>query len=369
MKVYCRYSGIEFIIENFSNISVEGVHPMFNATTKQLLSRTTDWAAGRLNEKERRIMFLSLLNSTELVEFRVAATPNDSIVQLNMEKLIRFAGWQNALTNPAVAFPRFVISHDTRYLENFRYWMDTWFEAKKDFEDGYKSFSDIAKLRNREVALERLIKNAQKTTEDFAGLLAIWAVDASQAPANLKDYWISLFKLKGLQVYNAKTVDLEELVEHMEEYLEHGSIYANATLRHCRTLLAKNRAGLNFGLGIPDEELEKLDLKKIQESPFIMLEDEVLTYNTKLAAADAPVDEPKENSYPSRLAYLRARASWQLAQKARQYADDVLKQEEETSKNEDADSLLAEEESSIEEGEETLTEQIATEIFHHDEDQ
>lgn len=327
MRVYCKYSGIEYEVPNFAKLKLEGVHPLFYATTKQLLSRTTDWAAGRLNEQERRILFLAILHSTDLVEFRATAQPGDNIVQLNMESLIRFVGWQNAVSNPAIAFPRFVISHDTKDLSNFKHWMTAWYDAKKDFEDGYKSYAQGTKLRNREVALERLIKNAQKETSDYSRLLAMWAMDAANVPQSLHEYWTELFQLKGLQIYQARPADLDEVKEHMEEYLEHGSIYANATLRHVRILCAKNKAGLNYGLGIPDEELEKLDLQSISDSPYTIVEDEVMTYNTKLGAAGAPTEEPNPTAFPSRLAYLRAKAAWTLACKATEYADDALSPE------------------------------------------
>lgn len=319
MKVTCKYSGIEFNVDNFANMRMVHVHPLFYCAPKQLLSRAGDWAAQKLNEKERRLLFLSLLYTTELVEFRVTATPADSIVQSNMESLIKFIGWQSGISSPQLALPRFVVSPETRTLANAKYWLETWWQARKDFEDGYRAFSDLAKLRNREVALERLIKNHQKKTEDYSGILAAWAMDASNVPVSLREYWISLFKLKGLNIYQAKTVDLEEIVEHMTEYLDHGSIYAAATLRHMRVMLAKNKTGLNFGLGIPDEELEKLDFEVALSTPFRIVEDEVETYNKQVVAADAPEDEPSQRDYPSRLTYLKAKAAWILARKARQY--------------------------------------------------
>lgn len=344
MIVTCQYSGIDFEVPNFARMKIVGIHPLFYASIKHLLSRTTDWAAGKLIEQERRILFLSLLKSTDLVEFRVAAVPQDNIVQLNMESLIRFVGWQHAVRNPAIAFPRFVVSHDTRDLGNFKHWMQAWFDAKKDFEDGYKSYSLGTKLRNREVALERLIKNAQKETTDYSRLLGLWAMDAASVPTNIREAWMELFTLKGLHIYNARAADLDELVEHMEEELEHGSIYANACLKHVRILRAKNKAGLNFGLGIPDEELEKLDLASLEDKPYTIIEDEILTYNTRLGAAGAPVTEPRPNDYPNRLFYLRARAAYTLALKARQYADEALSTMVAAEKQDDADAIVAEEE-------------------------
>lgn len=321
MRVYCKFSAIEFDVTNFANSKIEAVHPAFYAKQSFLLSRTGDWAAHKLNESERRILFLALLHSTDLVEFRCPATPSDSAVQLNMESLIRFIGWQSAISSPRLVLPRFAISNETRTLPNIRHWLEAWWSAKEEFETGYITTSQLAKLRNREAALEKLIKNATKTVDDYSGLLAAWAMEATGVPQGLREYWTELFRLKNIDIYNAHTVDLEELVEHMEENLEHGSIYAHATLKHVKTLLAKNKVGLNFGLGIPSEELEKLDLMEMDANPFKIVEDSLETYNTQRAIDAAPSEEPSMRDFAgNRVKYLQARARWNLAQKATGYS-------------------------------------------------
>jgi hypothetical protein len=320
MIVSCQYSGIEFTVENFAKSKVAAVHPLFYAKQSFLLSRTTDWAAGRFNEVERRIYFLSLLNSTELIEFRVPAVPADSTVQLNMESLIRFIGWQSAISSPRLVLPRFVVSPETRQLPNVKHWLEAWWDSKAEFENGYITTTQLTKLRNREAALEKLIKNAALKTDDYAGMLGAWAVEASNCPAAIKEYWISLFKLKGFDIYNAKRVDLEEMLEHMEDNLEQGSIYAHNTLKHIRILLAKNKTGLNFGLGIPDEDAEKEDFLNlslpVKELEFRIVEDSIETHNKNVAIAAAPTNEPQMRDFAgNRLAYLKAKAKWNLAQK------------------------------------------------------
>lgn len=320
MKIYCQYSGIEYQMPNFPNFRLQYVHPIFAAEPKHLLSRAGDWAANKYNEQERKLLFLALLHSTDLVEFRTAALPDDATVQKNMEALMRFVSWVTGIHTPAVSFPRFAISNETKHLPNVRHWIETWLEARKQFETGYKSQSQLAKMRQREGALERLIKSAGKKTEDYSGMLAAWALAASDAPKPLHEYWTSLFKLKGLDIYNAKTVDLEELVEHLEDRLEHGSIYAAATMKHVRLVLARNKAGLGFSLGIPTEELATLDLEKLANQPFKIVEDEISIYNKQVIAATAPEEQPVESAYPSRIAFLRAKAAYHLAQRAKEYA-------------------------------------------------
>ncbi len=342
MKVTCQYSGIEFEVTGFGGSKLVYVHPVFTANAGWLLSRIGTWAAQKYNEEESRLLFLALLHSTDLVRFEHMAIPDNTTVQLNMEQLARFVSWSCGITRPHLVLPSFVISKDTRKLNNVRYWIQAWQDARKNFEEGYRTQSQLSSIRNKEAALERLIRNSQRTTEDYAGLLATWAFQATNVPKALQDYWRELFCLKGIAVYNAKTVDIEELLEHMEEFLEHGSIYAHATMSHLRTLLKKNKAGLIYGLGITDADLEE-----ITSSPFTIVEGSVEEQNMAIIAANAPQEEPQPQNYSSRVAYLRAKAAYSIAQKAKQYAKDLDTGLENVLKEDALDQTAIEEEAEI----------------------
>jgi hypothetical protein len=355
MKVHCQYSGIVYDITGFGSTQLTYVHPIFAAEPRWLLSRMGAWAAQKFTEEESKLLFLALLHSTELIEFRHAAQPENSTVQMNMETLSRFVGWMCGLSRPSMVLPKFVIQRDNRSLNNVRYWIQLWQDARTAFESGYTTQHDARKLRDKEAALERLIRNAGKSVEDYAGLLATWAFQATSVPKALQDYWRSLFCLKGVAVYNARAADLEEMLDHMEECLEHGSIYSHATLAHLRTLVKKNKAGLNYGLGITDEEFALLE-----DSPFRIVEGSVEEHNRDIVAASAPIEEPNAKDYPSRVAYLRAKAAWQLASRARRYAEDFTQQVETIiQKDERNSNLLAEEQ-------EAETDEVSGDLFTQD---
>lgn len=329
MKLYCRFSGIEYsIADTFGSYQHVSIHPFFELPVKFYFSRAGDWAANRLHETERKLLFLGLLNSTDLVHFKHPAFPSDALVQQSMEKCMKIVSWITALKNPAVLLPQFSITKETCKLENIGHWLDCWYEARKDFEDGYVATSHLAKLRNREYALERLIRNAHKKVDDYSGLLAAWAMDAASVPKNLHEYWKPIFTTKGVSVYGLKQADIEECLEHMEEHLEHGSIYANAVLKHLRGLAKKNKQGLAFGLGMEDSEFQNLDLDALSKQPFKIVEDSVETANKEEIASRATEDRPQAKDYPSRVAYLRAKIAWEMAEKARRYAQEFAQQVE-----------------------------------------
>ena len=330
MRVYCKYSGVEFQVSNFTHkMHIEGIHPIFFAELKSLLNRAGDWAAGRLSEEEGRLLFLALFHNTKLVDFRTTAHPANRIVQLNMEVLLKFITWHSNVTSPQLRLSRIAITHDTASMNNCRYWLEAWNDARKNWENNYQIATMRKRVADKEAALERLIKSATRDPESYAGTLAAWAMEAGNVPKHTREYWISLFRLKGIAVYGARTVDLEELVDHMEEHLEAhiGTIYAHAVLRHIRILLAKNRAGINFGLGMPDEELEKADLLEMQHNPFKIVEDDVEVHNREVAAATAPLREPLKSDYPNLVAFLRAKAAWILAKKQTEVAEKLAANE------------------------------------------
>lgn len=330
MKVFCQYSGVSFDITGFGSTKLTYIHPIFSADAKWLLSRMGSWAAQKFTEEECKLLFLGLLHSTELVRFEATAEPDNTTVQLNLEQLSRFVAWSCGITRANMILPSFVIQRDNRKLNNVRYWIQAWQDGKKQFEDGYTTQTQLRSIRDKEAVLERLIKSSTRAVESYAGLLSTWALQATNVPKALHEYWRELFCLKGIALYNAKTADLEEIVEHMEEYLEHGSIYAHATLQHVRILLKKNKAGLNYGLGITDA-----DLDEISANPFTIVEGSVEEQNMAIIAANAPQDEPMPQQYGSRIEYLRAKAAYTLGQRAKQYAQD-LEQGVEDAMKEDA---------------------------------
>lgn len=337
MKILCTLSNTYFYTTDFRNLKVEGIHPFFSLPTRTLLSRTGDWAQGKLTEDERRVLFLSLLHSMrntkgeKLVEFRTAAIPSDRTIQYSIELLIKTVGWHNAIDTTAIPLPRYVVNHATRDLRNIHDWLKVWNDTKDDWKNNnFKSAEAKRKLEKliiREESLSKLIKSYNKKSEDYAWLIAKWSMLAGSVPAELQEYWTSLIKLKGHAVYLAETNDLDEMVEHMEMNLPHGSIYAHATLKHVRNLLYKNKSG-DFGLGIPSGT----DLEGALANPFKFVEDATETHNKNTIIASAPEKEPIISDYSSKFEYLKAKAAWGLAKSANDQIEAYQKQQDDAAK-------------------------------------
>jgi hypothetical protein len=323
MKLICKYSGIEYAIpHHFQNNHRQlSIHPIFSQDipVNYLLSRTRDWVEGKLSEEENKLLFLALFNKTGMIEFRVPADPSVQVVQNNMERLLRFVGWQTALTKPNLVLPRFVVAADNRNLGNVKIWLETWEQRKKDWENHYRELSKDEKLQRKTEAMERIINSAYRKVESYSKMLADWVMLAANVPVELQEYWKPIFSLRDLDIYNARTADIEELLEHMTDNLDayEGGIVAERAFRHIRGILERNKAGLNFHLGM-EVDLEEIDPIAIQEKPYEFIED-VEEYNRIKQAATAPEKKPVKSNYPNtpagRVEYLRANAAWVTAQR------------------------------------------------------
>lgn len=317
MKVLCAYSGIEFSVEHFpAYLSNCVTHPVFDLPQHRLLSYANKWAAGELTQTDSYLLFLSLLNSTDLIFWRSSAERTQqtaSLIAQNMEKLLSIVGKINIIKHPAFALPHFVISHETRNLKNVQYWIEAWTEAYEDWSKGYKNRSIEQRLIQREAALEKLIKNPQKSVDSYANILADWAAEAGDFPTSatlvgsksipLSEYWKQIIRkcAKAESVFSIPKQDIEELIEHCELNIPHGSIFAAALMKLLRNGLTSQK---DF-LGV---DLSEVTFRIL--SPETSVEDA----NKQSIIDSAPKQEPKITDYPTRFAYVKAKLAWQMAQ-------------------------------------------------------
>jgi hypothetical protein len=324
MKILCSLSGVEFTVEHFPGYltSREVAHPVFSIPQKKLLPYISKWASAELTTTDSYLLFLSILNSSELVEFRVPAARSeltDSIVAQNMEALAKTVSRLNSVTNPSVVFPRYVISPETKYLTNVKYWIENWNDCWNDFQDGYSKQLDSRKLVVREAALERMIKNPHLPLSAYASKIAEWAAIAGDFPENLKtspftgekitvsEYWKEIIARCSREesIFSVPQSDIAYLLTHCETNISIGSIYSNALFKVLRHAIDKQK---NF-LGLGDMDLNK--------SKYQILSEDSTTETANLQAMidSAPDHEPNQSEYPNKLAYLKAKLRWQTARK------------------------------------------------------
>jgi hypothetical protein len=323
MKILCSISGLEFTCEHFPGnlYSRETFHPVFHIEQKKLLIYLRKWAGNELTPTDSYLLFLALLRSSELIEFRVPVSRNeqtDSIVYNNMEFLARTVIKLNTVTNPAVMFPHYVVSQETRFLSNVHYWIENWDSEYRDFVTGKRKDIDDRKVVHRENALQRLIRNPHKPIASYASMLAEWAIVAgsfprfkttspwTKMPIECADYWKEIIVrcARNELLYSIPDKDLAELLEHCEEHIPYGSLYSNALFGVLRAAMKKHNNFLSLG-----DYDTKSTYSLLTES------DTAESANMKALIDQAPDEEPRMEQYPTRFKYIQAKLRWDMARK------------------------------------------------------
>jgi hypothetical protein len=323
MKILCSLSGLEFTCEHFPGNfqSKESYHPVFHLPQKSLLPYLRKWSDGGLTPTDSYLLFLALLRSSDLVEFRTPVYRNDktdAIIYNNMEFLSRTVIKLNAVSNPSVCFPSYVVTPDTRYLTNVHHWIANWHEEYIEFTSGKRKDYDDRKLARRESALERLIKNPHRTISSYARELAEWSAIAGSFPTfmisspwnkhsiSCSDYWKEIIVRcsRNELLYSIPEKDLRELLDHCEESVPAGSIHSHALFQVLRKAMEKQK---NF-LGLGDMDV-RTNYAILSET------DDVESANIKAMIASAPLEIPRPEQYPSKFQYLKAKLRWDMSVK------------------------------------------------------
>jgi hypothetical protein len=330
-KVLCAISGIEYRCDHMQMYltSRESHHPIFDISTSKLLEVTPRWLDDELSATENYLLYLALFNSTGLMEFRVPATisvDTPAIVAQNMAPLAaiveRIYKTGSARIREQLHLPSFVITPDTKDLASSPDWIKIWEEAYKNYEDGYKTATLLERIERQETILERYIRDRTKDISSYANRLANWAYDAGgfEKHANfdivnekhqsekLGDYWkrIIIACAKMESAWSLDETDLKELIEHCEEYIDHGSIYAHTLMSLLKAGAERKKSFVDLGdidIGAHGTVFRILDANTSVEDA------------NKLALIDsAPMEEPIEKNYPNKLAFIRAKMNWRMKQ-------------------------------------------------------
>lgn len=331
-RITCSKSSIVFNVEHMPmGLSSDAYyHPLFSVSQKRLLNLTKEWAANKLSPTEAYLLYLALLNSTDLLIWRSSARFTDktiSIIQSNMEHLIQIVGKINLIKHPHFTLSKIAITYDTGDLRNSFYWIQSWLhgynEFMSDFIDVQKREELKVRVERRENSLAKLIKDENATPEKLANNLAEWAEDACDFPTykikhpltgdsvGIQDFWKEIIRacVREDRIWRYGEGQVDKLIEHCEENLQEafaGTIYSHALMKLLRAGLKKIEDYTGFG----DVDLMGKRTSFQLLNPNTSVEDA----NIIAAVQAAPAIEPKRENYPSLGSYLKAKLNWDMAQ-------------------------------------------------------
>lgn len=335
-RITCKFSSVVFNCEHMplSLGTHEYHHPLFSVQQKRLLTLSHEWSANRLSPTEAYLLYLALLHSTDLIIWRHSARFTDktiSIVNNNMEHLVQIVGKINLIKHPSFALPKMAMTYDTSDLSTSFYWLQAWNSGYKEFMEDFIDARNREELKEkidrREQSLERIIKNTLATPEKLATNLSEWAALTADFPESLtphpfkkirgetqeltiSDYWQEIIEscAREERIWQYPRADIEELITHCEDNIEHGTIHAHSLMKLLRTGLQKKVDYTGFG----DVDLAG---KKTQ---FKLLDANASAEEANLIAAiqAAPEHEPVRTNYPTLGAFLRAKLNYDLKKRA-----------------------------------------------------
>jgi len=311
MKVKCALSGVEFKAQGFGVFRATAQHPLISAPLIDLIREVLPlYYMDKLNEPETRVLFVAFLKHSDLVEFEHHATPSLKTIHSNMQALVKTLDWSISKAS-SFSLPRYRITRSNCTLRNISQWISAWANARESWIDKQHMAGERTMFLIRQEALEKLIMSAYRTPEQYAGRLAKWALEASKAHPDRIPEWTEIFKLREPAIFNADKDEIADLLDHLESKLDAvNNTVAQTALKHIRTIAWKNDKGILYGLDDFEEEEQQLVLSRDQGTPYVMLSRHERML--RMTIENAPILEPKAADYPNRVAYLVAKARYDI---------------------------------------------------------
>jgi len=319
MKVLCAISGIEFSVQYvpFYLESRRHYHPIFSCSLSELSSiYHRYYLLDKLSPPEEYLLFLGLLNKTDLVDFEVPAKFTENTiytVAICIENLLTLCEHLQAINNKC-EFPTVRIGPINSDLSDVPSYIKIWRQGISDFKDAYVQRKERDMRRELELHLDKLIfsKSTSALGElKYATVLAKWAAKAANFPdfsvtisgktTTISEYWQSIIRKchNKEAIWQIPKEDITELLEHCHENLEPDSIYAETLFQILETGEMNNTDFLGLSDTFTILEKEDTDIQKA---------------NLLALAASAPTTEPHRLNYPNQFAYIKAKLAWDTAQ-------------------------------------------------------
>lgn len=315
MKVICSKSNIEFTISHFRTITpISAEHPLLSAPFSTLLELASLWRKRALSTEESRLLFIALLNSSQRLRWKCAATPTIETVEKYMEYLLVTINWKVAIGNRLdKAFPEIHITHDTRYLEQIGTYLTVWNNIQREETQAIHLQALRTDIAIAQKKLLHLIHDGREGDALFLRHLFKWFSVASNVPRGIVEYWEKLFLLERPAIWGASLTDLDEMKEHCEEKLfrpaskEPISSYAMAAYKHICKQERDCREGVLGALGSFSPTDGNLPYTIISSSLASKIEEE-----ERKIVEEVGEKEPRREEFSSSTEFLRARSRWKL---------------------------------------------------------
>lgn len=319
IQIICPISGLAIYkapyMLGFS--SLREVHPIFRMKRKDLI---TDKIIYRFSQatalEEKRLYFLGVLHSTDLVTFETAATPSLSTCERHFLSAIDIAGWMDYAiyqVPKGLSFPRYIVREDNKEMET----IGSFISALKDIrEDFVKKNRDKDIIKRIEVEHQKLFNELSKAFEKdrvFTPFVARWALEFTGLHKHPQaETFYQMLTTKIEDAYGLDRDMLHSLHDMMEiEFDMNHPFYAPFFGQLRQLIEAQKRSISNLEISSMYEIIEEIEDGERVERKIDIAE----AMKEKMLKTYGSTEEPKREMFKTKWEYLQAMARWEISQK------------------------------------------------------
>lgn len=276
------------------------LHPIFSLNLSELLHKAmANWQLEKSGTRqypmrEKQLQFLAMLWASGCIKQDAAGLPSPKVVETHFPRLIELLSWKYETASERVSFPKLHVwkgavgEDQDNIFANVPNWLTVCEAWREEYENVARSRQKEAKKKAHELAL----RSIRKQMYADLSLRRLWNWIGSQVP----------------QIVLENNPDLEQLF-----FVEEGQIHV-WTIEDIEALEALFLSHCETGTSVSFEVSKRIrqltEWLNIYNDTF-----EVVVDASRFVAEWKGVPEPQAQQFPTRAAFLVARARWQLANK------------------------------------------------------
>lgn len=311
MKLTCPISQLTYST-NIGYGTGSSIHPALTQPLKQLVANLPSYYSGRIAAESPDSLYLyklAWLCQLPDITFRTPVNRPTAEPALTgvLDRMISLV--TTVQQHKHIHFPALVIDKESANLDTLKFYLDSLEECITEAKRSGRELSAAAKLTRIESTLERMVLSQLKAHRTKTSkLIAEWAALAADFPmfrvtvpgtgkeVPCSEYWQLIITNSFVESTNTllelsiPVADIEELIDHCEDYIPHGTVYASVLMRSLRAAR--------------DTVAEMLTPAGVAKS---------LTKSADSALTGAASTKPVRSQFASNLEYIKALVKWQQA--------------------------------------------------------
>ena len=318
-NITCAISGLRFSLAGMEGISIPAstgyYHPVFTLPQKTLYRLYYQHTRNQLSPIDSYLLFCAFLHQTGQIDWQAPATCNPSdartkrLVQNNLAQLIAVYEKTSIIKHPSFKQPSFVVSYDNGSLEQVHNWILAWHENLVAFNVSRATYAQQRDLAKIEADLDQKLQ-AGIPLEKLPAIISSWASQTAEFPTDKDEAYQRVIRscFNSTKMFNTPLPLIKEVQEYCFANIEPGSIHFHTLCEILKEGASRHLdylGGSTLALGYTLLDTSATggtregDLKTVAELTTI--------------AGTAPLEQPIESDYPTKLAYLKARLAYRVA--------------------------------------------------------